>query len=489
VLPTADVCYRALRSRDARFDGRLFVGVASTGVYCRPVCPARTPLLRNCRFFPSAAAAAHEGFRPCRRCRPEAAPGSPAWLGTSAAVTRALRLVAEGALDRGSVDELAARVGAGGRHLRRLFEEHLGASPLAVAQTRRVHFAKKLLDETALPITEIAHASGFASLRRFNDAMKRAFGASPRELRRRRAPRGEAAPLVLRLAARPPFDGRAVLRYLALRELPGVEEVDGGTYRRSVALGGEGGVIAVRLDPAFCGVLLELPARLVPEAARIAGRVRRLFDLDADPAPILAQLRRDPALAARLRRRAGLRVPGAWSGFELAVRAVLGQQVTVAGARTLAGRLAAAHGRKLEVPEGGIAYAFPEAEAVADADLSSLGVPRARAEALRALARAVASGGLDLAGGEPPETVRRALLALPGVGPWTAEYVALRALGEPDAFPASDLGLRRALVPGGPLLTTGALERRSKDWQPWRAYAAVLLWSTDGDAAQRSSAS
>jgi AraC family transcriptional regulator of adaptative response / DNA-3-methyladenine glycosylase II len=484
VLPESDVCYRALRSRDARFDGRLFVGVASTGVYCRPVCPARTPLARNCRFFPSAAAAAQAGFRPCRRCRPEAAPGSPAWLGTSAAVTRALRLVAEGALDRAGVDDLAARVGAGGRHLRRLFEEHLGASPLAVAQTRRVHFAKKLLDETALPITEIAHASGFASLRRFNDAMKRAFHAAPRELRRRRV-RGEAAAtLALRLAARPPFDGRAVLAYLAQRELPGVEEVSADAYRRSVEVGGERGVIAVRLDPAGCGVVLELPARLVPEAARIAGRVRRLFDLDADPAPILAQLRRDPALAALLRRRGGLRVPGAWSGFELAVRAVLGQQVTVAGARTLAARLVAAHGAKLAEPEGRITHAFPAPDALAEAELAGLGVPRARVEALRALARAVASGALELAGGLPPEAVRAALLALPGVGPWTAEYVALRALGEPDAFPASDLGLRRALGPPGRPLPTRALEQRSKDWQPWRAYAAVLLWSTPGPAAR-----
>ena len=475
MLPDADVCYRALRSRDARFDGRLFVGVASTGVYCRPVCPARTPLLRNCRFYPSAAAAAHAGFRPCRRCRPEAAPGSPAWLGTSAAVTRALRLVAEGALDREGVDELAARVGAGGRHLRRLFEEHLGASPLAVAQTRRVHFAKKLLDETALPITEIAHASGFASLRRFNDAMKRAFGAPPRELRRRRARGAAAATLTLKLAARPPFDGRAVLAYLALRELPGVEQVDGDAYRRSVALGGERGVIAVRLAEDFCGVRLELPARLVPEAARIAGRVRRLFDLDADPAPILAQLRRDPELQQRLRRRAGVRLPGAWSGFELAVRAVLGQQVTVAGARTLAGRLAAAHGVELEPSAERITHLFPDAAALADADLAGLGVPRARADALRSLARSVSSGALDLDGGQPPEAVRRSLLALPGVGPWTAEYVALRALGEPDAFPASDLGLRRAL--GGVPLATRALEQRSKDWQPWRAYAAILLWT------------
>jgi AraC family transcriptional regulator of adaptative response / DNA-3-methyladenine glycosylase II len=477
MLPAADVCYRALRSRDARFDGRFFTGVASTGVYCRPVCPARTPLLRNCRFFPSAAAAAQAGFRPCRRCRPEAAPGSPAWQGTSAAVTRALRLLGEGALDRGGVDELAAKVGAGSRHLRRLFEEHLGASPLAVAQTRRVHFAKKLLDETALPITEIAHAAGFASLRRFNAAMKSAFAAEPRELRRRRAPREMGASLTLRLAARPPFDGRALLAYLAQRELPGVEQVDVRFYRRSVAVGGERAVIAVALDPDACGVRLTLPAALVPEAARIAARVRRLFDLDADPAPIRAQLRRDPALAARLRRSPGLRVPGAWSGFELAVRAVLGQQVTVAGACTLAGRIAAAHGEKLEAADGRIERVFPGAAALAAADLSGLGLTRARCDALAALARAVASGALDLEGGQAPDEVQRRLLALPGVGPWTAEYVALRALGEPDAFPASDLGLRRALGSAEQPLAQQALEQRAKDWQPWRGYAAVLLWS------------
>jgi AraC family transcriptional regulator, regulatory protein of adaptative response / DNA-3-methyladenine glycosylase II len=477
MLPDADVCYRALSSRDARFDGRFFTGVASTGVYCRPVCPARTPLLRNCRFFPSAAAASQAGFRPCRRCRPEAAPGSPAWQGTSAAVTRALRLLGEGALDHGSVDELAAKVGAGGRHLRRLFEEHLGASPLAVAQTRRIHFAKKLLDETALPITEIAHAAGFASLRRFNAAMKSAFCAAPRELRRRRAVREVGASLTLRLAARPPFDGSHVLAYLALRELPGVEQVSGDVYRRSIRAGDESGVIAVALDSEAPGVRLTLPARLVPEAARIAARVRRLFDLDADPAPIRAQLRRDPALASRLRGNRGLRVPGAWSGFELAVRAVLGQQVTVAGARTLAGRIAAAHGEKLAAADGAIERVFPDAATLAAADLSGLGLTRARGEALGALARAVASGALDLEGAQAPDEVREQLLALPGIGSWTAEYVALRALGEPDAFPAGDLGLRRALGPPGRPLAARDLEQRAKTWQPWRGYAAMLLWS------------
>jgi AraC family transcriptional regulator of adaptative response / DNA-3-methyladenine glycosylase II len=477
VLP-ADVCYRALRSRDARFDGRFFTGVASTGVYCRPICPARTPLLRNCRFFPSAAAAAQAGFRPCRRCRPEAAPGSPAWQGASAAVTRALRLIGEGALDHDGVDALAARVGAGSRHLRRLFEQHVGAPPLAVAQTRRVHFAKRLLDESALPITAIAHAAGFASLRRFNAAMKETFAAAPRELRRRRAPHERCASLTLRLAARPPFDGRALLAYLALRELPGVEEVGADLYRRSVEVGGERGVIAVALDREACGVRLTLPAALVPEAARIAARVRRLFDLDADPAPIHAHLRADPALAARLRSRRGLRVPGAWSGFELAVRAVLGQQVSVAGARTLAGRLASVHGTRLAAADGRIERVFPDAGTLAAADLSGLGLPRARREALAGLARAVASGALDLEGGQAPEEVRRRLLALPGVGPWTAEYVALRALGEPDALPAGDLGLRRALGSPGQPVAARDLEQRAKDWRPWRSYAAVLLWSS-----------
>jgi len=471
-----DLCYRALASRDARFDGRFFTAVLSTGIYCRPVCPARTPLRRNCRFFPSAAAAAHAGFRPCRRCRPEAAPGSAAWQGSSAAVARALRLVGEGALDAGSVDQLAERVGAGGRHLRRLFEQHLGASPLAVAQTRRVHFAKKLLDETSLPITQIAHAAGFASLRRFNAAMRSAFAASPRELRRGRRANDKQALLTLRLAARPPFDGRALLAYLALRALPGVEEVNGNVYRRSVRVGDESGVIAVALDGEAPGVHLTLPARLVPAATRLAARARRLFDLDADPAPIRAELRRDPALAARLRRCPGVRVPGAFSGFELAVRAVLGQQVTVTGARTLAGRIAAAHGTPLAMAEGAVTHVFPSAETLARADLGGLGLTGARVAALGALARAVAAGQLDLEGGQAPEEVRRRLLALPGIGPWTADYVLLRALGEPDAFPAGDLGLRRALGQPGQPLTPRDLDERAKAWQPWRGYAALLLW-------------
>ena len=472
-----DVCYRALASRDARFDGRFFVAVASTGIYCRPICPARTPLRRNCRFFAAAAAAAEAGFRPCRRCRPEASPASAAWHGTSAVVTRALRLVAEGALDTGSVAELAARVGSGERHLRRLFAEHVGASPLQVAETRRVHFAKQLLDETALPVTQVAHAAGFASVRRFNAAMREAWGAPPRSLRRSaRALRG--AEVVLRLGVRPPFDAKALLGYLAARAIPGVEEVSGGAYRRSVALGDDAGVIEVRPDPDALRLQLHVPASLARHVGVIAARVRRLFDLDADLAPIAAQLRRDPELAARLRRRPGLRVAGAWSGFELAVRAILGQQVTVAGATTLAGRLVATFGKPLAAPVGSVHALAPSPAALAAGDVASIGIPRARAEALRALACALRDGSLDLEGRLDPDEAVRRLEALPGIGPWTAQYVALRALGAPDAFPASDLGLRRALGEGGGPLSARALEARAEAWRPWRGYAAMLLWTT-----------
>jgi AraC family transcriptional regulator of adaptative response / DNA-3-methyladenine glycosylase II len=392
-------------------------------------------------------------------------------------VTRALRLVADGALDEGSVAELAARVGSGERQLRRLFAEHVGASPLAVAQTRRVHFAKQLLDETSLPVTTIAYAAGFASVRRFNAAMRAAWGTAPRVLRRApSATRG--AEVVLRLGYRPPFDAAALLDYLAARAIPGVEEVADGAWRRSVVLDGASGVIEVRPDPVAHQLLLHVPAALTRHVSALAARVRRLFDLDADPAPIAAQLGRDPELARLLRRRPGVRVAGAWNGFELAVRAILGQQVTVAGATTLAGRLALAFGVPLAAPVGSVRLLSPGAAALAGADLASIGLPRARAEALRALASAVAAGRLDLDGGLDPEEAVRRLVALPGIGPWTAQYVALRALAAPDAFPASDLGLRRALGAAGRPLPARALERRAELWRPWRGYAAVLLWTT-----------
>jgi AraC family transcriptional regulator of adaptative response / DNA-3-methyladenine glycosylase II len=507
-----DICYRAVASRDPRFDGRFFTAVLTTGVYCRPVCPARTPRRENVRFFPCAAAAAEAGFRPCRRCRPETSPGTPAWLGTSASVSRALRLIAEGALDRGGVDDLAARLGLGARHLRRLFQEHLGASPLAVALTRRVHFAKRLLDETDLSMTQVALAAGFGSLRRFNAAMRQTFGRAPSELRRgsrggtgsgNRGGFDEVAQdrLLLRLSYRPPLDWPGLLAYLGPRAIPGVEVVYGDSYLRAVTCNGQQGVMRVRPAAASSrdALILEVPACFAPHLLELVARTRRLFDLDADPGEIARQLKRDPLLAASLRRRPGLRVPGAFDRFEVAVRAVLGQQVSVRGATTLAGRLVEIFGEPLAGPAGaelmdktvagGTApwpdRLFPRPARLAATSVSRLaavGLPRRRAAAVRTLARAVQAGELDLAGALDLATFVRRTAALPGLGDWTAQYLALRVLHEPDAFPASDLGLRRALEAAGLAATPAAVRRRAEAWRPWRAYAVMHLWQQLGAA-------
>jgi AraC family transcriptional regulator of adaptative response / DNA-3-methyladenine glycosylase II len=480
-------CYVALRSRDARFDGRFFVGVRTTGIFCRPVCPARTPKLANVRFFACAAAAQAEGFRPCKRCRPETSPGTPAWLGSSAIVSRALRLIAEGGLDEAPVDAFAARLGVGDRQLRRLFARHLGASPAEIARARRVHFARRLIDETALPMTEVAFSAGFSSIRDFNFAVRATFGRSPRELRRGRAPRSaaraaDAGDLVVRLPYRPPLDLAGLLGFLRLRAIPGVEWVGDGCYRRSLVQDGAAGAIELRAVPDEDQ--LEMRVRL-PAYGGLIGiveRARRIFDLGADPLQITGALRRDPLLAPRLRRTPGLRVPGAWDGFELAVRAVLGQQVSVKGATTLAGRLVQRFGRPSTGLGEGLTHVFPPPEALAEADLARIGLPAARAETLRALARAVATGSLRLDAAQGLDEAVARLVAIPGIGAWTAHYVAMRALGEPDAFPASDLGLRRALARGGSPLPARELERVAEAWRPWRAYAAVALWSSPAPA-------
>ncbi len=476
-----ELCYRALSTRDARFDGRFFTAVRSTGIYCRPICPARTPKRENCLFLPCAAAAQEAGFRPCLRCRPEASPGTPAWLGTSASVSRALRLIGEGALDRGSVEALAERVGIGERQLRRLFLAHLGATPLAVAQTRRVLFAKKLIDETALPMVEVALASGFSSIRRFNDAIARTFGQNPTRLRRLRRGRAAAdgSEITLQLPFRPPYPWRALLGYLAVRATPGVEAVSGDAYWRSVRIGDVTGVVCVEPVRGANHLLARIRLDSTAPLIEAAERLRRVFDLGADPAAIAAQLGRDPRLRTRLTALPGLRVPGAWDGFELAVRAVLGQQVSVRGSTTLAGRLAEVHGEPLANGPPGVSRLFPRPETLARARLSGLGLTGSRAAAIRALARAVADGALRLDGSGDPQPTLEALRALPGIGEWTAQYVAMRALREPDAFPASDLGLRRALGgPSGPASEAAAL-RRAEVWRPWRAYAAMWLWLSE----------
>jgi len=464
-----DLMYRAMVSRDRRFEGHFVIGVRTTGIYCRPGCPARMPRRENIRFFPCTAAAQAAGLRPCLRCRPDAAPGTPAALGTPATVTRALRLIAQGALDDAGVDPLAERLGVTARHLRRLFDRHLGASPLEVAHTQRVHFARKLLEETALSMTEVAHAAGFASVRRFNEAMRDALDATPTELRSRGRGRAKAAPVrardagdavVLRLPYREPLAFEELLAFLGARAIPGVERVGDGTYTRVVSSGapGEGpGTIAVRRSAAGAHLLVTIRGVGGADLFALVARVRALFDLDADPARIDAHLARDRVLGAAVRARPGLRVPGAWDPFEIAVRAILGQQVSVRAASMLAGRLVARFGRAVEGGTDGLTHLFPEPAALVDADIAAIGMPRARAEAIRGLARAVA-------GGEGLIEDSERFTSLPGVGAWTAGYVAMRALRDPDAFPRGDVVLRR-------------FERASDSWRPWRAYAAMHLWT------------
>jgi AraC family transcriptional regulator of adaptative response / DNA-3-methyladenine glycosylase II len=471
---------RARASRDPRFDGKFFIAVTSTRIYCRPVCPVPSPKLANIRYYATAASAAEAGYRPCLRCRPEAAPGTPAWLGPSAVVRRALQLIHEGALDASSVDALAASVGIGPRHLHRLFVQHVGASPIVVAQTRRLHFAKRLLDETSLRMTEIALAAGFGSLRRFNHAFQTTYRRAPRELRRRRqASAAEGGEVVLRLAYRPPYDWAHVRDFLATRAVPGVERVDARGYARTVRTDGGHAVVCVRaLDGEHA---LELRVRGAAPAAlfQISSAARRTFDLAADPARIALAFEGDPRLGPLVARRPGLRIPGAWDPFECAVRAVLGQQVSVAAGRTLAARLVARAGRAVAGGADGLTHLFPSPAALAAAKLDGLGLPGARVRALQALAAAVESGALDL--GASAEEVAARLEALPGFGAWTAQYVALRALGEPDAFPAADLVLRRMAGVDGTPLTTRALEARAEAWRPWRGYAVLHLWRAAGD--------
>ena len=503
----AEACERARLSRDARFDGRFFIGVVTTGIYCRPVCPVQPPRAADVRFYGSAAAAGRAGFRPCLRCRPETAPGTPAWAGSPATVRRALRLIDDGALDGAGIDELARRLGVGARHLRRLFDRHVGASPVQVASTCRLHRAKRLIDATDLPFTAVAQAAGFGSVRRFNDMLHRVYGRTPRELRRRRrgAPAGAGrldGALRLRLYYRVPYDATALLEFLAPRAVPGVEVVDvaGRTYRRTFRLAGreprnggrpesplegtvDAGIVRVEAHGDGC-----LDVEVCPPTARVlldvAGRLRRLFDLDADPLSFGPHLSGAPGLSARMDALPGIRIPGAWDGFELAVRAILGQQVTVKGATTLTGRLVDKLGEALpdQLSGSGLARTFPSPGAVAAFDLRTIGVPAARAAALHALAESVATGALNLGPAADPDTTRARLTAIPGVGFWTAEYVAMRALRDPDAFPAGDLGLRKAVSSGAPV-NARELRTIAEAWRPWRAYAAMLLWQ-DGAARQ-----
>jgi AraC family transcriptional regulator of adaptative response / DNA-3-methyladenine glycosylase II len=472
-------CLAAFLGRDRRFAGRFYAGVTSTGIYCRPGCPAPLPKPRNVRFFRCAAAAEEAGFRACLRCRPETAPGTPAWTGTSATVARALRQIEAGLADDAPLGALAARLGVGERHLRRLFGEHLGASPAAIARTRRLHFARRLLDDTSLRMSDVALAAGFSSVRRFNEAMRAAFGVPPTRLRRPAMTALVPAGIALRLPFRPPFDDASLLAFLAARAVPGVEEVSDGVYRRTAELGGSAGVVEARVDGSRGILSLHLQGLGPASALEATRRAGRLFDLDADPGTIASHLAADLLLAPLVARRPGLRVPGAWDPFETAVRTILGQQVSVKAARTLAARLASTFGRSL--PTGtareGLSLLFPRAEELAEADVASIGLTSRRAETLRHLAREVALGRIDLGPAASLDEAETRLAGIPGIGPWTAQVIALRALGEPDAFPAGDLGLRKALANGAVLPSIAAVEARARGWRPWRAYALIHLWT------------
>jgi AraC family transcriptional regulator of adaptative response / DNA-3-methyladenine glycosylase II len=468
--PTHTAWSRARRTRDARFDGRFFVAVTTTGIYCRPVCPAPSPHERHVRYFESAAAAAEAGFRPCLRCRPEVAPGTPAWQGTPATVQRALRLIDAGVAEGVRVTDLADALGIGPHHLHRLFLQHLGASPLAVIQTRRLHFAKQLVDGTSLPFTDIAHAAGFGSIRRFNAAVRTTWNRTPSALRRERASAREAAPFEFLLAYRPPYDWDAMLRFLAARAVPALECVDGGRYARTVSVQGDAGWIEVAHDRARHALAIAAHVASPRALYAVVARARRMFDVDADALAIAAQLRKDPLLGGRVAASPGLRVPGCWDAFELVVRAVLGQQCSVAAARTLVARVVETHGVPVQ-GSGTLARLFPTPAALADAPIEQLGILPARAAAVRALSTAVADGRIVLEAGGDADALRASLVALPGIGEWTASYVAMRALGDPDAFPAGDLALARAAG-----LDRRALAERADAWRPWRAYAALHLW-------------
>jgi AraC family transcriptional regulator of adaptative response / DNA-3-methyladenine glycosylase II len=473
----ADTCYRAILARDGRFDGVFFTAVVSTGVYCRPVCPAKTPRKQNCRFFPTAAAAEAAGFRPCLRCRPELSPAVPDG-NLNSTVRRAFALMQSGEFSWYKIGEIAAELGLSERQLRRLFLQEYGLPPVAFAQTQRLLFAKRLLQETSLSMVDVAFSAGFGSVRRFNTLFRARYGLAPSEVRGARiAPMTET--IALRLAYRPPFAWQHMLAFLAMRVIAGVEAVSGNAYYRSVEIEGHRGWLKVEHLAEKNSLLVTLPTTLTPVLMNVLARLRHLFDLDANPQVIAEQLSSDPRLAPLIAGNTGLRVPEAWDGFELAVRAVLGQQVSVRGASTLAARLARTFGEPSATPHEAILCFSPGAKALAATTperIAAIGLPLKRAATLHALARAVAAGELRLhAGADAAATIGK-LKAIRGIGDWTAQYIVMRALRWPDAFPAGDLGLRKALAADGPLREAQLLQLAEK-WRPWRAYAAVYLWS------------
>jgi AraC family transcriptional regulator of adaptative response / DNA-3-methyladenine glycosylase II len=479
LLLDIDRCYRAARSRDRRFDGVFYLAVKTTGIYCRPSCPAMTPRRHNVRFYPTAAAAHDAGFRACRRCLPDATPGSPEWDVRADVAGRAMRLISDGLVEREGVTGLARRLGYGSRHLNRVLSAELGAGPLALARARRAQTARVLIETTPVSMADIAFAAGFASIRQFNDTIRKVYACTPRELRASASKRPtEPSPpgqLEIRLPMRRPFNAGALFRFLDPRSIAGLESSSGETYRRVLTLPYGPAVVELRPQPDFirCGLRLTDLRDLGPAVERC----RRLFDLDADPVAVDESLQADPVLRPLVHANAGVRVPGHVDGFELAARAIVGQQVSVAGARTTLGRLLSRFGEPLGFDDADLTHTFPEAGALAEADPTGLGMPTSRGQALTSLAIAVAGGEVVLDRGADRGEVTAALLALPGIGPWTADYIAMRALGDPDVFMSSDLGVHHAMQHLGLPADPAGADAYAHRWRPWRSYAQMYLWN------------
>lgn len=468
-------CYRAVLSRDARFDGVFFTAVKTTGIYCRPSCPATTPKPENVVFYATAAAAHEAGFRACRRCRPDTTPGSPEWDVRADAIGRAMRMIRDGVIEREGVEGLASRLGYSQRHVNRMLTEELGAGPLALARSGRAHTARVLIETTSMAMSDIAFAAGFSSIRQFNDSIRQVYASTPSAMRGKRSatPTGR---ITLRLAVRRPFHRQGLLDFLGMRAIGGVEHVEGDSYARVMNLPHGVGVAALTLRDDHVDCELEL-ADLRDMAVAVA-RCRQLLDLDADPVAIEDILSADPVLAPLVAVAPGLRLPSQVDGFEVAVRAIVGQQVSVAGARTILGRFAVAYGSPVSLElaaRHGLTHAFATAEAMAEADPTSLSMPTSRARALIGVAQAVADGKIDLGPGADRQQLRTDLIALPGIGPWTADYIGMRALADPDVMLETDLIIRRVLTAYG--LTADDTER----WRPWRSYAAMHLWRASAD--------
>ncbi len=469
-----DIFESARLARDPRFDGRFFIGVKTTGVYCRPVCKVRMPQARNITFFRSAAAAAEAGYRPCLRCRPESSPGTPAWSGTSTTVSRALRLIGEGALDDAGITELSDRLGVSPRHLSRLFQQYLGVSPMTIAQTRRLQFAKKLIDETQLNMTSIAFSSGYGSVRRFNDHFKKVYSRSPASLRKKNNT-SERDAFTLKLSYREPFDFAGILSFFSVRAIPGVEFVSADEYQRTISIDGDLGRISISNDKHAPLLNCKIELASSKPLILVVNRVRKLFDLDALPDDILGHLQKDRDLAGIIKDCPGLRLPGSWDSFEIAIRAIVGQQISVKGATTVMGRIAAQYGK-----DSVYGIVFPGPEALAQIDPDQLPMPRNRAMAIKLLSLAILEGKVNFGSETDTKTLLQQLESIKGIGPWTAQYIAMRAFNDPDAFLHSDLVLLRVAKEQLGILTEKELLTRGQAWRPWRAYAGMHLWRKAG---------